>query len=151
MLPTHSQRPLCTHTFLCLWFCLFMCRHIWLWCVYTCMTELAAKTKRVGQRKDENVCMAEFAMTLPRCLISITVEGQHAVVQKIQHVRRSTGTLLLLPTVCQGHIYKTHTPTHKLYMHTGRETNSLPVMHCNTPGSGLMDWKRDLNRFKVQF
>lgn len=124
---------------------LFMCQHVWLQCVcvYTCMIELAAETKQAKKRKAENVCeCGRICKGITAGIISTTVEGHKHTHTNTAHTHTSNRDPVSTAHSLTG-AHMQNTPTHKVYMHTGRETNSLPVMHCSTPGScpyGLIAW-----------
>lgn len=113
-LPTHKGISVHTHT--------HTRQHVWLQCVPVWLNWQKDK----ASEKEENGC--ECGITAG--IISI-MHTQH-----IYTHTQATGTLFLQPTVWQVPICKTYTPTHKLYMHRGRETNSPPVMRRSAPRSG---------------
>lgn len=72
----HTRRGICRHTNTHRRVCVCLCISTFGVCVYTCMIELAAKTKQVKQRKAENVCeCGRICKGITAGIISMIVEG----------------------------------------------------------------------------
>lgn len=132
--------------------CVFAWWRVWLqW-----MTELAAKIKQVKNRRAENVCYCGNLRRLYSWHNKHHGGGTRAYTCT-QHTRTHARTSRRDPVStarCLTGAHMQNTPTRKLYMHTGRETNCLPLKHCGTPGSGPYGLNHQHSasdsRFKVQ-
>lgn len=140
-LPTHTEIHVCAHTW-----------NVWLQCVSTCLIELAVKQEK--NRNAENVCECGRTCRTHYLLVVSSWRDTHR--HTIETIY--THTTFSLPTVWQVPICKTHTPTHKLYMHRrerNKQSPSFTLQHARVLplwniSSHVQQYAPD-NKFKVQF
>lgn len=111
--------------------------------VYTCLTELAAKTKKVKQKRAANVCEYRGIckdITAGR-ISSRGIRTQTYTHTNTVHTASHRDPVSAAHSMTGGHMQNTYTHTQIIYAHRERNKTSLQLCAAARQGPAPMDWE----------